>query len=534
MSWFNRLLRQKSVIDKDETIQSVQPRFTEHDVQTAFSYLLSYAQTADSAPPYGTRGRTQYLRRTWRQEPILTGAVYSLVAKATAWPWTLTGGKTKVRRAQELLSTAEAGKGWSFFLSRAVLDFLTTNVGAVIEVGYADAEQTRIAGLFNVDAGRCELTGNARFPMRYFPPTGTAAIALAAHQVIQVCSLPLTDEKYHGRGYCAVERALRAARLLMLIHQYREEKLSNLPPQGIAAITGNLTDTQWADALRKYKESREGRGQLVFPGLLFLIADTLDIKLTPFSSLPENFDERSAVDIYAQTLALDFGVDVSEFWSIKQSGMTRPNTEIQHLKAKGKGPGEIMSNFSRALNFNVIPRGVEFAFGAQDADDVLRAAQVQQAQTDVIMSLYERGVGIIGVAEARDLAARRGVLPDDMIATDTTEVDDTEGLKSYMAEDIVQATFAPERGTARYKTLQRARHDTARVALINVKSVELEEGEIDYAAERARAQSLIAAWGDYDVDFSLPAEDAPVEITPEDIDTAVADVKLALEAGEIE
>ena len=497
-----------------EVVASVQPRFAEHDVKTAFSYLLSFGNILDDAPAYGTRARTEYLREVWRDEPILTGAVYALVAKVVAWPWLLTGGKYNVSRAQSLLQHAEDGAGWSFFLSRAVLDFLTTNVGALIEVGYSDVEQTRIGGIYNLDAGQCDLTGSARYPVRYFPSAGGNAIDLAAHQVLRVCSMPLADERYNGRGYCAVERSLRAAKLLTLIYTYKEEKLSNLPPQGLAAVTGNLTDAQWTDALSKYKAGREGRNQMVFPGLLFLLADQLDIKIVPFSSLPDSFDERETVDIYAQTLALDFGVDVAEFWNIKQAGMTRPNNEVQHLKAKGKGPGEIMSGFSRVINFSLMPRGVTFEFGAQDSDDILRETETQQAQADVVMTLFEKGQGIIDKLEARELAARQGVLPEDMVRVDDVTVDDTEGTKTY--DEVVRVHYEPERDRVKCETLTTRRRARQKA---------------DTTAQQA-ARELRAAWGDYTVDFALPPDDAPVEITEADIAAAATDVTAALEEAE--
>jgi len=114
MGWIDKLLGRKAT---EDPVTSVQPRFTEHEVGTAFSYLLSFGGTLDDAPPYGTQARTAYLRKMWQSEPILTGAVYALVSKAVAWPWLLSGGKYNVSRAQSLLQHAETARDGRFSLA---------------------------------------------------------------------------------------------------------------------------------------------------------------------------------------------------------------------------------------------------------------------------------------------------------------------------------------------------------------------------------------------------------------------------------
>lgn len=400
------------------TTTSRQPRTqTDKDVNPFFLWTLY--EHEDSIPAWGNQGRGEKLREFARQEPILAGAVATMASKATALDWKVEGGRNRVRRYHDLLGEAEDGQGWSYFLDRLVQDYVTTDLGGVIELG-REGKGGPVSGIYNLDSTACSLTGNAQAPLKYAAKVGSSrTVALLPGEYARVVDMPANDESRFGLGFCAVSRALKAAKVLMALYQYEEEQLSDLPPQGIASITG-MTAPEVQAAFERYRAARESKEQLTFKGVLWLSATAnalqpIDVKLTPFSTLPAHFDKQQAMTLYVYTLALDFGVDVREFWPASQTGATKAEAEIQHQKAKGKGFGRLLSDVERAVNWEVLPEGLTFAFDQQDSEDDLLRQQVHKESVELVRRLWEptmAGEGIISTAEARRLLVEQGVLPE--------------------------------------------------------------------------------------------------------------------------
>ena len=416
---------------------SRQPRTqTDKDVNPFFIWTMF--EHEDSIPAWGSQGRGEKLREFARQEPILAGAVATMSGKATALDWKVEGGRNRVRRYHDLLGEAEDGQGWSYFLDRLVQDYVATDLGGVIELG-RDGKGGPVAGIFNLDSTACSLTGNAQAPVKYSPKVGNSrTIALLPGEYARVVDMPSNDESKFGLGFCAVSRALKAAKVLMALYQYEEEQLNDLPPQGIASITG-MTAPEVKQAFDLYQAKREAKEQMTFKGVLWLAATAnalqpIDVKLTPFANLPDHFDKEKAMTLYVYTLALDFGVDVREFWPASQTGATKAEAEIQHQKAKGKGFGRLLSDVERAVNWEVLPDGLSFAFDQQDSEDDLLRQQVHKESVELVRRLWEpvmTGDGIITTAEARRWLVEQGVLPEWLAGT----VDVT----SYGSENDVAA-----------------------------------------------------------------------------------------------
>jgi len=322
-SWLQsqKLSAQKSrgqVATRPSTI-SVQDRF-DKGVDDAFQYITYLCDRSSGVPAWGTQKREEWLREFWKKESILAGAVHSAVAKIIGLGWTISGGRNKVARYATILREAD-GKDWDTFLSKFLLDYLTQDKGAFIEFG-STVKDGPVQGLFNMDSYECDLTGDWDYPVKYHDISGKWH-KIPRTSVSHVSSLPSPQVNMHNYGYCAVSRAINAAQILILVNQYEREKLSDLPPNGIAAVTG-LTPRQFRDAMNLYKMGRENRGNLIYPGILWLIGNPgatggpgkVSIELISFAGLPDQFDKKVTVDVYAKTLALAFGVDVNEFWQI--------------------------------------------------------------------------------------------------------------------------------------------------------------------------------------------------------------------------
>jgi len=413
---------------------SIQSQFSEETADSQFSFLTVFARGGDSAPPLGDSGRDTYLRAIWKKEPIAAGATYSVVSKLRTLGWTLEGGRNQVKKWTSILHEAEDGAGWGVFISKLVEDYLTTDSGAFIELG-KKFKNGPVQGLYHIDAARCRLIGAGM--AIYIDPTGME-YKLKPGDYAHFNSLPSPDQDLHGMGFCFVSRALKAIKLLLALHKYESEKLENLPPEGIATITG-LTTKQVEKAFDLYKAKRQSRDQLTFPGILWLVgnpmapggAGQVKVDLTAFSSLPEQFDRQGLVETYAKTLAADIGTSVDEFWQPERGGFgpSKGEVTIGHMKSKGKGPGEIISSVERIMNWEVLPENVTFAFDVVDDEDDMRRAEIQyqtiKNMKELAEPLSEEG-GIITIQEAREMLVTAQVLPEDYAYQEDSVTSDTE------------------------------------------------------------------------------------------------------------
>ncbi|MBU2177749.1 MAG: hypothetical protein KJ556_21865, partial [Gammaproteobacteria bacterium] len=327
---------------------SMQSRLDEGKIEQAWYFVSSFARQADACPPLGDPARDKYLRDIWKTEPICAGATYSFVSKLRALGWTLEGGRNKVNQWSKILHESEGGQGWNVFISKVVEDYLTTDSGSFIELGKS-SRNGPVKALFHIDSVRCQLLGAGHATYKDFEGVWHP---LKPGDYAHFCSMPSPNEDMKGKGFCFVSRALKAAKLLLALHQYESEKLENLPPEGIATITG-LTTKQVEKAFELYSAKRTSRDQLTFPGILWLVgnpmapggAGQVKVELTPFSTLPEQFDRASLIETYAKTLACDLGVDINEFWQPERGGFgpSKGEVTIQHHKAIGKGVGEVIT-----------------------------------------------------------------------------------------------------------------------------------------------------------------------------------------------
>ena len=310
----------------------------------------------------------------------------------------------------------------------------TTDNGAFIEFGL-EYKNGPVSALFHIDSVRCQLLGAGI--TAYFDPDGGEK-RLEPGEYAHFCSMPSPDENLKGKGFCFVSRALKAAKLLLALHNYEAEKLDNLPPEGIATITG-MTVQQVEKAFELYKAKRQSRDQLTFPGILWLVgnpmapggAGQVKVDLTPFSSLPEQFNRESLVETYAKTLAADLGIDISEFWMPERGGFgpSKGEVTIEHAKARGKGPGEIISCLERIINWYVLPEGISFSFDEVDDEADMQRAQIHgtviENITKMATPITPEG-GIISISEARKLLVAEQILPEEYAYTEEETATDIE------------------------------------------------------------------------------------------------------------
>lgn len=412
-------------------------------VSTWYDYIFNFASRMEEAPRYDDPARDAWLDNLWKEEPILAGAVYSMTAKMTALKWSITGRRRVATQAAELLSRAAsmAGYDWGGFISSTANDYYTVNRGVFWETARIGGRIAgRLADIGHIDALACTLTGNSKYPVYYNSFATGQTLRFRPGEYIHFASLPSPREELLGMGFCAVDRANRAAKLLLGLHDYDDEKLANLPPEGVAAITG-LTLDEVNDAMKLWKIARESDKSLTYPQVLWLAGSQpnvdVNVDFVGFSQIPESFDRESVVRHYVATLALDFGVDAREFWPISSGSLgTAAESEIQHLKAKGKGPGEFISTTERHVN-GELPNDADFGFDTQDIEEDANAAAVTQAWVSALFPLTTAGGAVEEILTRENflrMLADRDIIPDYMVDDSRVAISDSDIHKQFRSE----------------------------------------------------------------------------------------------------
>ena len=145
------------------------------------------------------------------------------------------------------------------------------------------------------------------------------------------------------------------------------------------------------------------------------------------------------------SLALAFNMDVEEIWSILGGQMgSAKEADVQHMKAKAKGPGAFLTETERGWNDGLsLPSNITFKYDFADAEEDLLAAQITKEKAVTIRQLWEpspaTGVGIIATEEARNWLQLEGIVSDDMMnaeeQADQMSAEDTEAAKSWIRID---------------------------------------------------------------------------------------------------
>ncbi len=382
---------------------SIQARAEEQQISGAnvgSFFFHRLAGLEDIIHPWWSPARDIDLRIFWKKtgNDILQGAVASMVKKIKATGWTVEGGERVVNKFQTVLAEADFGAGWGQLLGKTLIDFSTQDKGAFWElIGDGDPAgpiKGPVLGIAHLDSGLCQLTGDPTFPVLFWNTKRNKREAHKLHvtRVAHIVDMPSPMEAMLGVGFCAVSRVIGSSQVLLKLQQYKNEKLSDLPPAGLLLLN-NILPRQWDDARQDYKQGRRKVGEELYASVMTLFgldpAQPTTADFISFADLPEHFDELTSVNIYINILALAFGVDVREFWPLSGGSLgTATESEVMHQKAKGKGPGEIYSAIERIVNWKIFPPTVTFSFDYVDDEEDLLRANINDKKTETIMSMW--------------------------------------------------------------------------------------------------------------------------------------------------
>lgn len=397
----------------------------------AETFLLSVGGDWEKAPTWWSRARDEWLSDFWRKEgnDLLAGAVATMTAKIETTNWYLEGPEEIVKFYRNvLLHETDFGRGWDSFISKWVQSYLVRDGGGLAERARASLRDRGGPALnfHHLDESRCYYTGDPKWPVAY--ETGDKLRRIHTANLMRIVDMPSSKDKDRGYGFSSVSRAVSTALILQMLVKYKKERLSDLPPAAIL-LMNNMQEGQWRDIMKKYDARLQNRDVGFWRDLLVAFGYDpefpVSAELFTFSDLPEHYNETDAMNMAVYTFALAFRVDPREFWPVSSGPLgTAKETNIQHIKAKGKGAGIIFTAIERQLNDPLsLPKSLKFKFDYRDDEEDLQAEAIKKAKIENIRRMWEaspnmittegteEGTGMITREEARKLLIIQDILP---------------------------------------------------------------------------------------------------------------------------
>jgi hypothetical protein len=350
--------------------------------------ILGYLYHGNSIlPAWWSTARDRELRSFYRGSNHLSGAIYAIVARLITIPFEIQPIDPSIaahaRKAEiiqdSLLNMTDFGRGWNFGYAKWVLDLLTQDNGAFMEVigdGPPDGPIRGMPyGVAHLDAARVTRTASREFPVVYTDRHGKH-YKMHYTRVIDCSSMPSAELEMNGVGYCATSRCSDTAQHLVDIGTYEMEKLGSRPVRGLL-VGSKISASDMAASFAKADVTMTGKGQSRFSSLVFVgsPANDINIDLLNLASLPDGYDKEADTRIGMAVISLALGVDFRELWPATITGATKADASIQHLKAKGKGIGELLEFTRRSFQQKVLPPYLRMVHDfTDDEQDSLRAS----------------------------------------------------------------------------------------------------------------------------------------------------------------
>lgn len=348
------------------------------------------------APPWWSYSRDLWLRDFWKSSDHLAGTVYTMQSKMTAIPVKAVpkdmSDKRAVLSAQimtDIINDSPGfGAGWCEVYGQFVEDLLTTDNGGFIEIIGMGNPSGPVEGapisLAHLDSLKCMRTGNATYPIIYTDIDGKR-YKLHFSRVMFSSQMPSPISEMYGVGFCSVSRALGVSQNLIDIVTFKMEKLGSRPHREIVITKGGLDPRDLQAAFNQAESMLDSQGLTRYSKVVIAGSQTIpdaSHEVIELSKLPDGFDEQTSVNLGMATIALAFGMDARELFPAMQAGATRADALLQHLKQRGKGPGQILQLTERMMNFKFMPNYLLFATDFQDDAQDRQAAEIRQIRAN--------------------------------------------------------------------------------------------------------------------------------------------------------
>lgn len=397
------------------------PDVLERDRPSAHPLILNIASASQTITPWGVnfKRRDQELRSFWPSESWLASVVYLVSIRNASFAWEIVGSdpskprpKNTINAVTRLLKRSDRGYGWKKLMLKTCIDLYTQDNAVVWEIiRKRNSPNAPVINIAHLDSGRCTRTGDPQYPIIYEDRYGNERI-LKWWQVRTIEEFPSPIEGAYGVQYSAVTRCLLAAEIIQSISVYKQEKVGGTFTRAIDAVSG-ITENNVRDAVETAMEQRLNAGiyRYSVPILISSVDPTTSLSHVhiDLASLPDNFDEDTSFKWYVAQLAAAFGVDYQEIAPLMTGNLgSSQQSEIMHLKTRGKGPALIMGLIEDTIN-GLLPSNVEFQFKEQDLRSESEKANARFTRAKE-RSLRIRA-GELDEEAARQLAVEAGDLP---------------------------------------------------------------------------------------------------------------------------
>ena len=399
--------------------------------------------------PWWSYKRDMDLRRFVQMSDHLSGALYAMISKVTTIPFAVLPRDKTIdihvqqadERTQNLLEASDYFRGWNVMLSKFLYDYYTQDNGAFLQIiGSGDPATPIIGwpfGLAHLDASKCLRTRNPEFPVIYTDLHGNR-YQVHYTRIIEMSSMPSTDQRMNGVGISAISRCVNVAQNLIDIATYEQEKMGSRPPRLFlvgSQISGNQILEAFNSANIQMNEAQLAR----FAKIIAVGNPNRDIKIEriDLASVPDGFNKDESTKLGIAAIALAFGVDFRELWPATVTGATKSDAEMSHMKAKGKW-AEVLQRFQRLINHKFLPPQLEFKFDHRDEEDNQLKATVEFTKAQSAEKNIANGILTPRVIRERWLDD--GVVSEaqfeEMELSDGRLADGTDILNLFLSDDV--------------------------------------------------------------------------------------------------
>jgi hypothetical protein len=350
------------------------------DQAAGFNFFTMLARSGDMIAPWWSSTRDIQLRRLWKTSDHLSGAMYTTIAKISTIPMRIVPKdmsiKSHVKLAEDYTNiihvTAQYGEGWAKFYQMILEDLFGQDNGFFAEIIGEGPKDGPITGMpisiSHLDASRSWRTRNPMFPVIY-NDIGGSSYKLHYSRVMYSSQMPSADARMNGVGFCACSRAINSAQNLIDIGIYKQEKMGSRPQRELFITQGGLDPEDLAMAINTANEVMDMQGLTRFAKSIAVGDRNIpmaDVKSIPLSGLPDGFNEKESTILGMAVLSMAFGIDARELFPGMESGATKADAIIQHIKQRGKSVGQTIELIERQFGHKYLPQFLKMVFDYQD------------------------------------------------------------------------------------------------------------------------------------------------------------------------
>lgn len=419
----NNGIQEKALISDNVLERSVQKQPDYQTIPGSDTFVIQISSFADDLPAWGrqVRERDRKLREFWPTEPIIAGAIQTIVAARANMSWSLDGPPRTVGILQRMLQSANLGKGWMDLQVKVITDLLTQDNGAFVEIVRQDnAPNSPVLNLAHLDSGRCIRTGIPETPVIYYDREG-AEHKLAWYQVLEFTDMPSPIEQMNGMQVCFLSRILRAAQIIKDFGIYKREKIAGRNPGQIHLVSGvqtKLIEDKLND--EQHRANNTGYTRFMLPVVIGSLDPNANVNVASIDlrSVPDGFDEDTTLRWYIAQIAMAAGADYQDFAPLSSGNLgSGEQSEILDRKSRGKGRETWRKLWEHKLNFSgILPQSVTFAFDERDIESDLQDAELDEKRANIYSKYWDKGQGVLPLPVIHQMMADDGILKPEYMA----------------------------------------------------------------------------------------------------------------------